>query len=70
MKKISKKIVTTAIATVVTALFTSANAQISGDTVKIGFITDISGLYGDIDGQGGIEAIKMAISDFGGSVNG
>ena len=70
MKKISKKIVTTAIVTVVTALFTSANAQISGDTVKIGFITDISGLYGDIDGQGGIEAIKMAISDFGGSVNG
>lgn len=48
----------------------SASAQISGDTVKIGFITDISGLYSDIDGQGGVEAIKMAIADFGGSVNG
>jgi branched-chain amino acid transport system substrate-binding protein len=48
----------------------SASAQISGDVVKIGFITDISGLYSDIDGQGGAEAIKMAIADFGGSVNG
>jgi branched-chain amino acid transport system substrate-binding protein len=38
--------------------------------VKIGFITDISGLYSDIDGQGGLEAIKMAIADFGGSVLG
>ncbi len=48
----------------------SASAQISGDVVKIGFITDISGLYSDMDGQGGLEAIKMAIADFGGTVNG
>jgi branched-chain amino acid transport system substrate-binding protein len=46
-----------------------ASAQISGDTVKIGFITDLSGLYADIDGNGGVEAIKMAIADFGGKVN-
>ena len=51
-------------------LSASASAQISGDVVKIGFITDISGLYSDIDGQGGVEAIKMAIADFGGSVLG
>jgi branched-chain amino acid transport system substrate-binding protein len=48
----------------------SAQAQISGDVVKIGYITDLSGVYSDIDGQGGIEAVKMAIADFGGSVNG
>ncbi len=48
----------------------SAAAQYSGDVVKIGFITDISGLYSDIDGQGGVEAIKMAVADFGGTVNG
>jgi branched-chain amino acid transport system substrate-binding protein len=47
-----------------------ASAQISGDTVKIGFATDMSGLYSDIDGAGGVEAIKMAIADFGGQVNG
>jgi len=52
------------------AMAGSASAQISGDVVKIGFITDISGLYSDIDGQGGAEAIKMAIADFGGTVNG
>jgi len=48
----------------------TAQAQISGDVVKIGFITDLSGVYSDIDGQGGIEAVKMAIADFGGAVNG
>jgi len=47
-----------------------ASAQISGDTVKIGLITDMSGLYADTDGPGGVEAIKMAIADFGGKVNG
>ncbi len=47
-----------------------AQAQMSGSEVKIGFITDLSGVYSDIDGQGGVEAIKMAIADFGGSVNG
>lgn len=48
----------------------TAQAQISGDVVKIGYITDLSGVYSDIDGQGGIEAVKMAIADFGGTVNG
>ena len=48
----------------------TATAQISDGMVKIGFITDISGPYSDIDGVGGVEAIKMAIADFGGSVNG
>ncbi|KWR89271.1 ABC transporter substrate-binding protein [Cupriavidus sp. IDO] len=48
----------------------NAAAQVSGDTVKIGFITDLSGLYADIDGPGGLEAIKMAIEDAGGKVLG
>ena len=48
----------------------SAYAQMSGDVIKIGFITDMSGLYADIDGPGGAEAIKMAISDMGGAING
>jgi len=47
-----------------------AQAQISGDTIKIGIITDMSGLYSDIDGQGGLEAIRMAIADMGGAING
>jgi branched-chain amino acid transport system substrate-binding protein len=50
--------------------FSSSAIAADGNTVKIGFITDFSGLYADIDGQGGLEAIKMAIADFGGKVNG
>ncbi len=53
-----------------TLFATSAQAQISGDTIKIGFITDLSGLYADIDGPAGAEAIRMAIADLGGAVAG
>lgn len=66
---------TSRIALALTAAFAlsaagTASAQYSGDVVKIGIITDLSGVYSDIDGQGGVEAIKMAIADFGGTVNG
>lgn len=47
-----------------------ASAQISGDVIRIGIITDMSGLYADIDGPGGVESIRMAIADMGGNVNG
>ncbi|CAB3760667.1 ABC transporter substrate-binding protein [Paraburkholderia solisilvae] len=49
---------------------TAGSARAADDAVKIGFITDFSGLYADIDGQGGLEAIRMAVADFGGKVNG
>ena len=52
------------------AAATGANAQVSGDVIKIGIITDMSGLYSDIDGAGGVEAIKMAVADMGGAVGG
>ena len=48
----------------------AAQAQISGDVVKIGMLTDLSGVYADIDGPGGIEAVKMAIADMKGMVAG
>jgi branched-chain amino acid transport system substrate-binding protein len=48
----------------------SAQAQVSGDVIKIGMITDLSGTYSDVDGNGGAEAVKMAIADMGGMVNG
>jgi branched-chain amino acid transport system substrate-binding protein len=40
------------------------------EKVKIGFITDMSSLYSDIDGKFGVMAVRMAIDDFGGKVNG
>ncbi|HEV2608776.1 MAG TPA: ABC transporter substrate-binding protein [Noviherbaspirillum sp.] len=47
-----------------------ASAQISGDVIKIGLITDMSGVYADVDGPAGAEAVKMAIADLGGAING
>ncbi|PZP92117.1 MAG: ABC transporter permease [Variovorax paradoxus] len=47
-----------------------AQAQISDDVVRIGFVSDMSGLYRDYDGPAGAEAIRMAIADMGGTVNG
>ncbi len=52
------------------SVLSPAQAQTSGDVIRIGFITDMSSVYADIDGQGGVEAIKMAIADMGGAING
>ena len=60
-----RKAIATAAAICAIGLSGAASAQVSGDTIKIGFITDMSGLYTDIDGAGGAEAIKMAIADAG-----
>jgi len=48
----------------------AAQAEISGNAVKIGVMNDQSGLYADLAGQGSVEAARMAVEDFGGSVNG
>ncbi|NIC40621.1 ABC transporter substrate-binding protein [Aquabacterium sp. A08] len=45
----------------------AAHAQ---DKVRIGFVTDMSSLYADIDGKNGALALQMAIDDFGGKVLG
>ena len=47
----------------------SAAAQ-AQEKVKIGFITDMSSLYADVEGKNGALAIQMAIDDFGGKVLG
>ncbi|MBR0840392.1 ABC transporter substrate-binding protein [Bradyrhizobium liaoningense] len=48
----------------------AARAQISDDVVKIGVMDDMSGPYADIQGPGDVVAVKMAVEDFGGSING
>jgi len=59
-------------ATTAGALYAQAPkpGAISGDTVKIGVLTDLSGLYSDIGGQGSVVAAQMAAEDFGGTVLG
>lgn len=56
--------------TLVAALAIGFSAAASAQTgpVKIGFITDMSGLYADIDGPAGGEMVKWAVQDFGGKV--
>ena len=51
--------------------FSSVQAQgISDDIIRIGHITDMSGVYSDLDGTAGTEAIKMAVADLGGEIDG
>ena len=54
----------------VAALALAAGAAQAQDKLKIGFITDMSSLYADVEGKNGALAIQMAIDDFGGKVNG
>ena len=42
----------------------------SAQGVKIGILNDQSGVYADYGGKYSVEAAKMAIEDFGGSVLG
>jgi len=48
----------------------SRPAAAADPEVVIGDIDDLSGNYADVMGAGGVEAIKMAIADFGGTVLG
>ena len=48
----------------------TAQANISDNVIRIGFLTDMASVYSDIDGAGGIEAARMAIADAGGEING
>lgn len=63
----------TAGAVLLTPLAASAQqpaGKISDGVVKIGVLTDMSGVFSDISGPGAVEAIRMAVEDFGGKVLG
>src|SRR5882724_13004815 len=51
-------------------VYVCSQARAAADQVVIGDIDDMSSVYADVIGQGGIEAINMAIADFGGTVLG
>src|SRR5258706_16224662 len=56
------------LAAALAALAGGTAAVAAGSDIVIGDIDDLSGTYADAQGVGGIEAIKMAIADFGGTV--
>jgi branched-chain amino acid transport system substrate-binding protein len=59
-----------ACASAIALLSGAAQAEISGNAIKIGVMNDQSGLYADLAGQGSVEAARMAVEDLGGSVAG
>ncbi len=42
----------------------SGGGKISGDAIKLGVITDLSGVYSELAGANAVEAVKMAVADF------
>ena len=59
-----RKLLSTLIASLGLAGAGLANAQISGNVVKIGVLNDMSGVYADIGGPGSVVAAKMAVEDY------
>ncbi|KAA0578609.1 ABC transporter substrate-binding protein [Azospirillum sp. Sh1] len=49
---------------------TRAHAQMSDNVIKIGMLSDRSGIYADINGEGSAVAARMAAEEFGNAVNG
>jgi branched-chain amino acid transport system substrate-binding protein len=48
----------------------SAQAEIKGDVVRIGVLTDMNGVFATAMGAGSVEAARMAAEEFGGKING
>jgi branched-chain amino acid transport system substrate-binding protein len=68
MQKMLKKLLMGTAAVALSA--GAAQAQISGDTVKIGVLTDKSSLYADVAGEGSVVAAQLAVEEFGGKAAG
>jgi branched-chain amino acid transport system substrate-binding protein len=49
---------------------TSAHAQYTDNIIKIGVLTDLSGLYADLAGPGSVTAAKLAVADFNAAAKG
>ena len=64
-----KAIAALAAAVIGTTSFTSPGmAQVSNDFVKIGVLTDMTGVTSDVTGRGSLVAAQMAVEEFGNSV--
>jgi branched-chain amino acid transport system substrate-binding protein len=59
-----------AIFSLLAAASSAAVAQVSDDVVKIGILNDQSGIYSDLSGAGSVEAARLAVEEFGGTVLG
>lgn len=54
-----------------TATFSAAQSEkLSDNAVRIGVLTDLSGVFSDLSGKGSVLAANMAVEDFGGKMFG
>ncbi|MBL8511978.1 MAG: ABC transporter substrate-binding protein [Betaproteobacteria bacterium] len=68
-----QKILTATIAATlmgVSGLVAAQQGKLTDDVLKIGVLTDMSGVYADYGGPGAVMAAKMAVEDFGGKMFG
>ncbi len=71
MTRTSFKIIAKTAAMVLMCASVSAQTpKFSGDSIKIGVLTDLSGIYSDLSGPGSVLAARMAVDDFGGKMYG
>ena len=68
-QKLMTVVVAAALATGMTVTY-AQQGKLSDDVVKIGVLTDMSGVYADYGGPGAVAAAKMAVEDFGGKMFG
>ena len=48
----------------------AAHAEIKSDAIRVGVLTDMSGVFATAMGPGSVEAARMAAEEFGGAING
>ncbi|MFT3802211.1 MAG: ABC transporter substrate-binding protein [Burkholderiaceae bacterium] len=65
-----RKLLSLAVAASFAAFGAAAQAQVSDGVIRIGVLTDMSGLYADLSGPGSVAAAKMAVEDFGAAAKG
>ncbi len=62
--------VAAALGTAVAGLAGPAFAQMSDGKIKIGLLSDLAGVYSDINGEGSAQAARLAAEEFGNAING
>ncbi len=71
MRRVVRRIATaTALATLCVGPAFAQAGRVSDDVVRIGVLTDMSGIYSDLSGKGALEAVRMAVEDHGGKALG
>lgn len=71
MSKKNKLVLKRSLISLSAALIAStAQAEISDNEIRIGYLADMSGPYRDLAGPGGLEALRMAVEEFGGTIHG